>query len=96
VPGLVTLDQRIGPVHLMRANQPPDWFVQGQGQVIAKLNRLEVSTAGANEVVLKYHWLDGLVSNPSATIVPVKIHDDPIPFIKVVDPPRSFILRVLP
>jgi hypothetical protein len=96
IPGLVTLDQRIGPVHLMRVNQPPDWFLQGQGQVIAKLNRLEVSTAGANEVVLKYHWLDGLVSNPPATIVPVKIHDDPIPFIKVVDPPRSFTLKVVP
>jgi hypothetical protein len=96
VPGLVTLDQRIGPVHLMRANQPPDWFVQGQGQVIAKLNRLEVSTSGANEVLLKYHWLDGLVSNPPATIIPVEISDDPIPFIKVIDPPRSFVLQVVP
>ncbi len=96
VPGLITLDRRIGPVHLMRVNQSPDWFVHGQGQVIAKLNRLEVSTGGANEVVLKYHWLDGLVSDPPATIVPVKIYDDPIPFIKVVDPPRSFILKVVP
>jgi hypothetical protein len=96
VPGLVTLDRRVGPVHLMRANQPPDWFVQGQGQVIAKLNRLEVSTSGANEVLLKYHWLDGLVSNPPATIIPVKISDDPIPFIKVIDPPRSFVLQVVP
>ena len=96
VPGLITLDRRIGPVHLMKVNQPPGWFVQGQGQVIAKLNRLEVATGGGNEVVLKYHWLDGLVSNPPATIVPVKIYDDPIPFIKVVDPPRSFILKVLP
>ena len=96
VPGLVTLDKRIGPVHLLRVNQRPDWFVQGQGRVIAKLNRLEVSTDGANEVVLKYHWLDGLVSSPRATIIPVKIYDDPIPFIKVIDPPRSFILKVLP
>jgi hypothetical protein len=47
-------------------------------------------------VVLKYHWLDGLVSSPRATIIPVKIYDDPIPFIKVIDPPRSFILKVLP
>jgi hypothetical protein len=96
VPGLITLDRRIGPVHLMRVNQSPDWFVHAQGKVIAKLNRLEVSTGGANEVVLKYHWLDGLVSDPPATIVPVKIYDDPIPFIKVVDPPRSFILKVVP
>jgi hypothetical protein len=96
VSGLVTLDRRIGPVHLMRVNQPSGWFVRGQGRVIAKLNRLEVSTSGANEVVLKYHWLNGLVSNPPATIIPVKIYDDPIPFIKVIDPPRSFVLQVVP
>ena len=96
IPGLVTLDRRVGPVHLMRVNQPPDWFLQGEGQVIAKLNRLEVSTRGANEVVLKYHWLDGLVSNPPSTIIPVKMYDDPIPFIRLVDPPRSFTLRVVP
>jgi hypothetical protein len=95
IPGLITLDQRIGPVQLMRVNQPPDWFVQGQGQVIANLNRLEVKTSGADEVVLKYHWLEGLVSNPAATIVPVKIYDDPIPFIKVIEPPGSFTLRVV-
>jgi hypothetical protein len=96
IPGLITLDRRLGPVHLMRVNQPPNWFVQGHGQVVAKLNRLEVSTAVAGEVILKYHWLDGLISNPAATIIPVKIYDDPIPFIKVVDPPRSFILKVMP
>ena len=85
----------MGPVHLMRVNQPLDWFVQGQGQIIARLNRLEVSSSGAKEVILKYHWLDGLVSNPPATIIPVKIYDDPIPFIKVIDPPRSFTLKIV-
>ena len=95
IPGLITLDRRIGPVHLMTVNQPSDWFVQGQGQITATLNRLEVSTSGAKEVILKYHWLDGLVSNPPATIIPIKIYDDPIPFIKVIDPPRSFTLKIV-
>jgi hypothetical protein len=79
----------------MRVNHPPSWFVQGHGQVVAKLNRLEVSTAGATEVILKYHWLDGLISKPAATMIPVKIYDDPIPFIKVIDPPRSFTLEIV-
>jgi hypothetical protein len=96
VPGLVTFDQRIGPVHLMTVNQPLSGFLQGQGQIRAELNRLEVSAAGSGEIVLKYHWVDGLVSNPAARIVPVKIYDDPIPFIKVIDPPQSFTLRVVP
>jgi hypothetical protein len=95
IPGLITLDRRLGPVHLMIVNQPSDWFVQGQGQLTATLNRLEVSTSGAKEVILKYHWVDGLVSNPPATIIPIKIYDDPIPFIKVIDPPRSFTLKIV-
>jgi hypothetical protein len=96
VPGLVTLGGRIGPVHLMTVNQPLTWFLQGRGQARAKLNQLEVSAAGNDEIVLKYHWVDGLVSNPAASIVPVKIYDDPIPFIKVVHPPPSFTLKVDP
>lgn len=96
VPGLVMLDQRIGPVHLMTVNQPLSGFFQGKGQIKAELNRLEVSAAGSGEIILKYHWVDGLVSNPPANIVPVKIYDDPIPFIKVVNPPPSFTLRVVP
>jgi hypothetical protein len=95
IPGLITLDRRLGPVYLMRVNQPLDWFVQGQGQIIAKINRLEVSSSGAKELILKYHWLDGLVSNPPATIIPVTIYDDPIPFIKVIDPPGSFTLKIV-
>jgi hypothetical protein len=96
IPGLLSPEQRIGPVHLMTVNQPLSWLLQGRGEVEAKLNRLEVSSAGTDALVLKYHWVNGLVSNPEASIVPVKIFDDPIPFIKVVDPPESFILRVVP
>ncbi|MGH9819074.1 MAG: hypothetical protein ACRD43_02795, partial [Pyrinomonadaceae bacterium] len=41
--GLVTLDQRFGPIHLLRVNQPLTWFFRGEGEVLAHLNRLEVS-----------------------------------------------------
>jgi hypothetical protein len=94
VPGLVTLDRRIGPVYLMRVNQPLSWFLQGEGKVKASLNRLEVSEVKGNEVILKYHWAEGLIGTPAVKIVPVKIGDDPIPFIKVIDPPAAFELRI--
>ena len=32
VPGLITLDRRVGPVHLMKVNQPLTWFLQGEGK----------------------------------------------------------------
>jgi len=94
VPGLVTLERRIGPVYLMRVNQPLSWFLQGEGKVKASLNRLKVSEVKGNEVILKYHWAEGLIGTPVVKIVPVKIGDDPIPFIKVIDPPAAFELRI--
>jgi len=94
VPGLVTLDQRIGPVHLMKVNQPLTWFVQGEGKVNARLNRIEASSVRGDEIILKYHWVKGLDSAPELKIVPVQIGDDPIPFIKVIEPPATFELRI--
>jgi hypothetical protein len=96
VPGLVTLDRRVGPVHLMRVNQPLSWFLQGEGKVKASLNRLDLSELKGKEVALKYHWAMGLSASPPARIVPVKIYDDPIPFIKIIEPPAALTLRITP
>lgn len=94
VPGLVTPDRRIGPVHLMKVNQPLSWFLQGEGKVKASLNRLELSELKGKEIVLKYHWIKGLSAIPPARIVPIRIYDDPIPFIKIFAPPAALTLRV--
>ena len=92
IPGLVDLERRVGPVHLMKVNQPLSWFLQGEGKVKASLNRLEVSEVKGNEVILKYHWAEGLIGTPAVKIVPIKIYDDPIPLIKILDPPATFTL----
>ena len=96
MPGFVTLEQQLGPVHLMRVNQPLSWFVQGEGKVKAGLNRLELSELKGKEIVLKYHWTKGLSASPSARIVPIRIYDDPIPFIKIIEPPPALTLRIAP
>ena len=96
VPGLVTLDRQIGPVHLMKVNQPLTWFLQGDGKIKASLNRLDLSELKGKEIVLKYHWTKGLSASPPARIVPVMIGDDPIPFIKIIQPPARLTLRIGP
>ncbi len=93
IPGLITVDQRVGPIHLMKVNQPLSWFVTGSGDVRATFNRLELSHLTAGEIVLKYHWVDGLSALPATKIEPVMIADDPIPFIKLIDPPSSLVLQ---
>ena len=94
VPGLVSVERRIGPVQLMKVNQPLSWFMQGDGKIKAGFNRLELSGLAGREVILKYHWIDGLIASPAARIEPVKMADDPIPFIKIINPPAALILRV--
>jgi hypothetical protein len=96
VPGLVTLDRQIGPVHLMKVNQPLTWFLQGDGKIKASLNRLDLSELKGKEIILKYHWTKGLSASPPARIAPVKIGDDPIPFIKIIQPPAALTLRIGP
>ena len=96
VPGLISLDRRVGPIHLMKVNQPLTWFLQGEGRVKAGLDRLELSEIKGKEIVLKYHWTEGLSANPPAKIVPVEIYDDPIPFIKIIEPPAALTLRIGP
>ena len=93
IPGLVTVDQRIGPIYLMKVNQPLSWFVEGDGQVQTSANRLELRDLNGREIVLKYHWLENLSATPAVKIVPIQLADDPIPFIKLIDPPSSVVLR---
>jgi hypothetical protein len=93
MPGLLTLDRRIGPVHLLKVNQTLSWFVQGEGRVKASLNRIEITEIKGNPLILKYHWIAGLHSEPAAKIEPVKLADDPIRFIKIIDPPASLVLK---
>lgn len=94
LPGLVTIERRIGPVHLMSVNQPLSWFAEGEGNVKADFNRLELSDLKGEEIILKYHWVHGLTATPAARITPVKLAEDPIPFIKLVEPPAAVTLRV--
>jgi hypothetical protein len=94
IPGLVTVEQRIGPVHLMRVHQPLSWFIEGEGKINTGLNRLDLSDLKGDEVILKYHWVEGLTASPPVTIEAVKMLDDPIPFIKLVRPPSSVSLRI--
>ncbi len=94
IPGLVTIEQRVGSIHLMKVNQRLSWFLAGEGEVKAGFNRLELADLKGNEVILKFHWVEGLTAAPPTRIEPVTMADDPIPFIKLVHPPSNVTLRV--
>ena len=78
----------------MKVRQPLSWFIKGQGTVKAGWNRLELADLSGDEVILKYHWVNGLTASPPARLDPVLFADDPIPFIKISSPPARLSLRV--
>jgi len=94
IPGLVTVDRIIGPINLMKVNQSLSWFVEGEGKVDASAGRLELGDLKGREIVLKYHWVQGLNALPPVKIVPIQLGDDPIPFIKLIDPSSSVVLQI--
>jgi hypothetical protein len=58
------------------------------------LNRIEIRDVAGDEIILKYHWTEGLTATPAARVVSHKLLDDPIPFIKIIKPPREFTLSI--
>jgi hypothetical protein len=79
---------------LYRIEIPPNYFVQGSGVVSIDGSRIQLSELEPQDgvVTLKYHWLESLRSEPPLTITPVRLLDDPIPFISLSDPPSEVVI----
>jgi hypothetical protein len=96
IPGFIALDRTIGPIHLMKVNQLLTWFLKGEGNLTATFNRIEVTDVKGDELILKYHWLNDLIGTPTLKLFPFTMADDPIPFIRIVNPPPAFVLKNAP
>lgn len=80
---------------MFRVNRPHNFFIKGHGRVVDRgFNRLSLESLEGHEVVLKYHYLEGLQSDVPVTIEPVYQLDDPNPFIRLVDPPTRLTLSM--
>ena len=70
------------------------FFQSGQGLISSQYNRLVLDELTGPIVSIKYHYLPGLQSLPPTQIKPVFIGDDPIPFIQLLNPPKTVTLFV--
>jgi hypothetical protein len=85
---------KLGYMEVFELTCESNWAVVGSARVVARPDRLEVSEAvtGTGEtLVLSYHWIPTLRS--SATLRPVYLEDDPVPFIAVDAAPRQFVIE---
>ena len=62
--------------------------------IALKSDRAALSCKFCSEIILKFHWVDGLTTHPLTKLERVNLADDPIPFIKLVNPPAALTLSV--
>lgn len=89
-PEYITPAATIGDVSIYRVNRTPSFLIGGTGQVRATYDRIDVSEWSGGDAILKYHWMEGLRTNPELQLERVTLMDDPIGFVKIHDAPRSF------
>lgn len=84
---------RHGPLTIYRVQQEPDYFLEGKGRVVGrKLDRIELDDVEGPAVTIKYHFVNGLVTDPPATLQSVYRDGDPQPFIRVLAPARRLAI----
>lgn len=87
---------QVADLGLVTAYERPiqgNYFASGAGRVLRRcFNLVELETEGTGEMVLKYHWVPGMVSMPPATIERRDLLPGARPFIVLRDPPRHLVL----
>jgi hypothetical protein len=84
-------------IALFSIARPQSYFLEGKGRVTERgFNRLVfdgVEPQGGS-VVLAYQYIPGLKTDPEARVEPTMREGVPLPFIKIVHPPRGFTLSI--
>jgi hypothetical protein len=57
-----------------------------------RTNNLVLDNVAGSEIVLKFHYVPGIKSDPPTTILPIQVTDDPNPFIRILNPPKQIRL----
>ena len=87
--------ERFGPLQTYQVTLPHTYFAKGAGTVANRtVDGIELDELSGRDVILKYHYVAGLASVPTARVEPVSLPGDPEPFIRIVDPPPHLLLRM--
>jgi hypothetical protein len=76
---------------IFQVNRTPSFFLKGKGTVTSDYNRIALSEISPedSEIIISYHWMQGLATEPPRKIERVFLSGDPIGFIRILDPPSS-------
>ena len=87
-------DGAIAQFSLYKVNRRPSFFIKGSGIAHAEMNRIELKNLAPKdgEVIISYHWMKYLKTDPPAAMEPTFFLHDPVGFIKLKNPPHSVLI----
>ena len=87
----------LGPVTAYGRTTAGDFAFTGRATVVARcVNRVDIHSDAGPVLVLKYHWVPGLISTPAAVLSPRLVVPGARPFVAIDHPPADFSLSVGP
>lgn len=89
-PGYLKKVKTFDEVWLYEVEQEPSYILNGTGIVEADYNHIYVNECSGGDIILKYHWMEGLTTDKKLKIEKVKLLEDPVEFIKICDAPKEF------
>ena len=93
-PGYMLKLKEIDKFTIYQVNRKPSFFIKGEGLVKSDYNRIELSQVipQDSEVIISYHWMKYFKTNPPRKLERVFVGDDPVGFIRIIDPPESIVV----
>ena len=80
--------------HVCRVERAPTYFLKGSGASRSEANKIFLTDLqpDAGEIIVSYHWMKFLKTDPPVTMERTFLLDDPVGFIKLKNPPRSVLI----
>ena len=85
---------KIDSFTIFKVKRNPSFFLKGKGTVKSDYNRIELREISPqdSEIIISYHWMQGLATEPPRKIDRLYLGGDPIGFIRILDPPHSLVV----
>jgi len=85
---------RIDKFHISRVERDPTFFIKGSGSARARQNEIHLKDVQSEdgEIIISYHWMKYLKTEPPLRLEKAYLLDDPIGFIKIKTPPSSLLI----
>lgn len=94
-PELLTLREQIDTARIyeVTVENTEGYFLKGHGNIKAEIGRIELTNLTGDEIIIKYHWMNGLKAPEGVEIEKYPVEGDEVGFIKLINPPQKVILE---